>query len=80
LGISKRGDAYVRGLLIHGARAVLRVSGRKTGPRSRWIQAVSARRHRNVATVALANRMARTACALLSREEDCQADHVMQTA
>ena len=45
LGISKRGDSYVRGLLIHGARAVLRVSGRKTDPRSRWVQALAARRH-----------------------------------
>ena len=80
LGISKRGDAYVRGLLIHGARAVLRVSGRKTDPRSRWVQAVAARRHQNVAVVALANRMARTAYALLAREEDYQAGHVVQTA
>lgn len=80
LGISKRGDAYVRGLLIHGARAVLRVSGRKTDPRSRWVQAVAARRHKNVAVVALANRMARTAYALLAREEDYQAGHAVQTA
>ena len=67
LGISKRaGDAYVRGLLIHGARAVLRVSSKKTDPRSRWVLAVAARRHQNVAVVALANRMARTAYALLA--------------
>ena len=64
LDISKRGDAYVRGLLIHGARAVL--SGKKTDPRSRWVLA-AARRHPNVAVVALANRMARTAYALLAR-------------
>ena len=80
LGISKRGDAYVRGLLIHGARAVLRVSGKKTDPRSRWVLAVAARRHQNVAVVALANRMARTAYALLAKGEDYQADHVLQTA
>ena len=80
MGISKRGDSYVRGLLIHGARAVLRVSGRKTDLRSRWVQALAARRHRNVATVALANRMARTAHALLVKEEDYQADHVIQPA
>ena len=80
LGISKRGDAYVRGLLIHGARAVLRVSGKKTDPRSRWVLAVAARRHQNVAVVALANRMARTAYALLANGEDYQADHVLQTA
>ena len=80
LGISKRGDAYVRGLLIHGARAVLRVSGRKTDQRSRWVQALSARRHKNVAVVALANRMARTAYALLAKGEDYRADHVPQPA
>lgn len=80
LGISKRGDSYVRGLLIHGARAVLRVSGRKTDQCSRWVQALAARRHRNVATVALANRMARTAYALLVKEEDYQADHVVRPA
>ena len=80
LGISKRGDAYVRCLLIHGARAALQVAGRKTDPRSRWAQAVAARRHKNVAVVALANRMARTAYALLTREEDYHAGHVAQTA
>lgn len=80
LGISKRGDSYVRGLLIHGARAALQVSDRKTDPRSRWAQAVAARRHRNVATVALANRMARTAYALLVKEEDYRTDHVVQPA
>ena len=80
LGISKRGDAYVRCLLVHGARAALQVAGRKTDPRSRWAQAVAARRHKNVAVVALANRMARTAYALLAREEDYQAGHVVQTA
>lgn len=80
LGISKRGDAYVRSLLIHGARAVLRVSGRKTDTRSRWVQAISARRHKNVAAVALANRMARTAYALLVKEEPYQANHTGQAA
>ena len=80
LGISKRGDRYVRSLLIHGARAVLRVSGRKTDRRSRWVQALAARRHQNVAAVALANRMARTAYALLTKGEDYQANPVRQAA
>ena len=80
LGISKRGDAYVRGLLIHGARAVWSVSGTKTDQRSRWVQAIAARRHKNVAVVALANRMARTAYALLVKGEDYQADHGVQPA
>ena len=80
LGISKRGDAYVRGLLIHGARAVWWASGKKTDQRSRWVQAIAARRHKNVAVVALANRMARTAYALLVKGEDYQADHGVQPA
>ena len=80
LGISKRGDSYVRSLLIHGARAVLRVSDKKTDKRSRWVQDVLRRRHKNVAAVALANRMARTAYALLVKQERYQADHVEAAA
>jgi transposase len=67
LGISKRGDRYVRTLLIHGARSVQRVSVNKSDPRSRWLNAVSARRHKNVAAVALANKNARMAWAVLSK-------------
>ena len=80
LGISKRGDSYVRSLLIHGARAVLRVSGKKTDRRSRWAREVLRRRHKNVAAVALANRMARTAHALLVKQEMYRAGHVEQAA
>ena len=67
LGISKRGDSYLRTLLIHGARSVQRVSVNKTDPRSRWLNAVTARRHKNVAAVALANKNARIAWAVLSK-------------
>lgn len=67
--ISKRGDTYLRTLLIHGARAALNASGGKEDARSRWAQALAARRNRNVATVALANKNARIAWAVLSREE-----------
>ena len=67
LGITKRGDNYLRTLLVHGARAVLKVAGRKDDPRSRWVMSVAARRHKNVAAVALANKMARIAWALLTR-------------
>ncbi len=80
LGISKRGDSYVRSLLIHGARAVVRVSGKKTDPRSRWLRDVTSRRHKNVAAVALANRMARTAYALLVKQETYRADSIEQAA
>lgn len=68
--ISKRGDRYVRTLIIHGARAVLNACQNKTDRRSQWLQGVSERRNRNIATVALANKNARIAWALLSREED----------
>ena len=61
LGISKRGDIYLRQLLIHGARAVLRHTDRKDDAHSRWATALKARRHSNVAVVALANKLARIA-------------------
>ncbi|WFP48957.1 IS110 family transposase [Methylomonas sp. EFPC3] len=74
LGISKRGDAYLRTLLIHGARAVLKVAGQKDDPRSRWLQTLSERRNKNIAAVALANKNARIAWALLSKNIDYQPD------
>ena len=70
LGISKRGDTYLRTLLIHGARSALKVAGKKDDPRSRWLQNLSSRRNKNIATVALANKNARIAWALLSKETD----------
>ena len=70
LGISKRGDRYLRTLLIHGARSALVRCGRKTDGRSLWLQKLRERRNPNVAAVALANKNARIAWALLSRGED----------
>jgi transposase len=69
LGISKRGDRYVRTLLIHGARSALRVMGRRVDRRSRWAIEVARRRGANVATVALANKTARIAWAMLAHGE-----------
>lgn len=66
LGISKRGDVYLRQLLIHGARAVLRWVERKDDATSRWATALKARRHPNVAAVALANKIARIAYAVMA--------------
>ncbi len=66
LGISKRGNTYVRTLLIHGARSVLYRSETKTDARSRWLQGVKARRGVNCASVALANKNARILWALLA--------------
>lgn len=54
LGISKRGDVYLRTLLIHGARSVVRVAERQAKP-NHWLQGLLARRHQNVAAVAVAN-------------------------
>lgn len=70
LGISKRGDAYLRTLLIHGARAVLKVAGNKDDPRSRWLQNLCSRRNKNIAAVALANKNARIVWALLTQKTD----------
>lgn len=77
LGITQRGDCYLRTLLVHGARAVLKVAGRKDDPRSRWVMSVAHRRHKNVAAVALANKMARIAWALLTRGGTYDSRHGM---
>lgn len=70
LGISKRGDVQLRTLLIHGARAVVRVAAKKTDRLSRWVTGLAARRGVNVASVALANKNARIAWALLHTGQD----------
>jgi len=78
LGISKRGDPYLRALLIHGARSVIRVvrqralAGIDTGANP-WAQRLVQRRNANVAAVALANKNARTAWALLAHGASYQA-------
>lgn len=69
LGISKHGDSYLRKLLIHGARAVIRQVDKKTDTRSRWLQGVRERRGTNRACVAQANKTARIAWVLLARGE-----------
>lgn len=67
-GISKRGDRYLRTLLIHGARATLRHVERKRDPHSRWVRRLMERRGPNIAAVALANKNARVLWALLTRD------------
>ena len=69
LGISKRGDTYLRTLLIHGARSVLLSHSRKRrdGPVPTWLDGLLQRRPSNVVVVALANKMARTIWALLAQ-------------
>ena len=67
LGISKRGDVYLRTLLIHGGRAVVNAAAKKDDPQSRWINEVVKRRNVNIAAVAVANKNARIVWALLTR-------------
>lgn len=69
LGISKRGDVYLRTLMIHGARAVLRHAETRAGAERAWHVQVMRRRHKNIAAVALAHKNARTMWALLAREQ-----------
>ena len=76
LGISKRGDTYLRTLLIHGARSVLNNS--KAPPE--WAVRLAERRPKNVAVVALANKTARTIWALLAHDRAYQANFVSQVA
>lgn len=70
LGISKRGNRYIRTLLIHGARAVLRTCENKEDKLSVWLQKLIKRRGFNVAAVALANKNARILWALANKKED----------
>ena len=66
LGISKRGDVYLRTLLIHGARSAILAAQRKSVNTNVWLAKLLDRRHPNIAAVALANKNARTAWALLA--------------
>src|ERR671937_853255 len=72
LGISKRGDSYLRKLLIHGARVTLRWVGLKTDRRSQWMRQLLARRGKNRTAVAVANKNARIVWALLTSHQDYQ--------
>ena len=72
LGISKRGDSYLRKLLVHGARTTIRWVGRKTDQRSQWIRHLVERRGTNRTAVAVANKHARMVWALLTSHQDSQ--------
>ena len=69
-GITKRGDTYLRTLLIHGARSALQWAGDKPDKLLRWAQKLAERRGVKLALVALANKMARVVWALLAHERD----------
>jgi len=70
VGITKRGNKYLRKLLIHGARAALPRLANSGSPLGEWLRALMGRTHKNAAVVALANKLARIAWAVLRREED----------
>ncbi len=73
LGISKRGDSYLRTLLIHGGRTVVRVADKYQYRRNQWITQLDKRRGKNISAVAVANKNARIAWALLSNKTTYQA-------
>ena len=69
IGISKHGNSYLRKLFIHGARTVLHLVRDRSTPLARWVDALKERTHPNVAGVAMANKLARIAWAVLTRGE-----------
>jgi transposase len=75
LGISKRGNVYLRTLLIHGARSAI-LAARKSQNSNLWLATLLTRRHANIAAVALANKNVRTVWALLAHGRKFQADYV----
>ena len=70
--ISKAGDGYLRRLFFLGATALLRSLANKTTRLALWVQALLARRSRRTVTVALANKLARTAWAVMARGKTYQ--------
>ena len=74
LGISKRGDPYVRSLLVHGARSMIRAAKNKDDRLSQWVMRITNAHHTNVAVVAMANKTARIAWAMIRYGSDYQPD------
>jgi transposase len=75
LGMSKRGDAYLRTLLIHGARSAILAAKLKVDNTNGWLTNLLTRRHPNIAAVALANKNVRTVWALLAHGREFKADY-----
>jgi transposase len=69
LGISKRGNSYLRRLFVQGARAVRQQSAKQSSGLSAWLAQLTSRTPRNVAAVALANKLARMAWTVLAKNE-----------
>jgi transposase len=75
LGMSKRGDVYLRTLLIHGARSVIRHVENQEG--DGWLKRLLGRRNKNIAAVALANKNARMVWALLAHDRRFRPDYAV---
>ena len=72
IGISKSGDRTLRSLVVHGARAVVSNIKEKQDPLSCWIRELLKRNHPNKATIAVANKIVRMACAMLKTSQPYQ--------
>jgi transposase len=70
LGISKRGNTYLRRLFIHGTRSCVQTCDRQRHPLGAWITKIEQRMHRNKVVVALANKIARVAWKILIKPEE----------
>ena len=75
LGMSKRGDSYLRTLLIQGARSAIYAAQRKQGAVDDWLNRLLMRRNANVAAIALANKNARIVWALLAHDREFRSDY-----
>jgi transposase len=80
LGITKRGDPYLRMLFVQGARAVLRTAARRRDRLGQWLQQLLVRRHKHVVAVALANKMARITWVVLAKGADFHMEKLSATA
>jgi hypothetical protein len=78
LGITKRGDSYLRTLLVHGARSAILAAQRRQEGAPSWMSRLLERKHPNVACVALANRNARIVWALLTHKRDYEPQYGMK--
>ena len=75
MGISKGGDTYIRTLLIHGARSVLLYVNKKDNKQNTWLKNLMVRAGYNKTAVALANKIARTAWAIIAEGTNYSANH-----
>ncbi len=80
LGITKRGNVYLRKMLIHGARAAVPSLAKSGTPLGVWLRGLLTRAHKNTAVVALAAKLARIAWAVLRSHRKFEMRAVMPTA